>query len=332
MHVIGVRHARNTGQRGAQLIRTDGDRFVPHGGSTARLGVGWRRAIGHLAGWRRVARELVLVAVFLAVYEEIRWHMVQAGGAAASHTLSVVSAERALGLFHERAIQAVFTPWDTVTDAFNTYYGGTHFLVPAVVLAWLLLRHPEQYARARTALAVTTAVAFVCFWLYPVAPPRLLPAGFGFVDTLRAAGAGHLEGSLINTAGDQYASMPSLHVAWAVWCALALYPMFRHWALRALVVAYPVMTTLVVVATGNHFFLDAVAGTLLVCATWVVVSRVARLSGRQGGEQGPQAGDQDRDAEPERGVLVVGRGAFGHGPGQDRGVGADRPQDERMAG
>jgi hypothetical protein len=294
--------------------------------------VEWRRAIGHLAGWRRVARELVLVAVFLAVYEEIRWHMVQAGGAAASHALSVVSAERALGLFRERAIQAVFTPWDTVTDAFNTYYGGTHFLVPAVVLAWLLLRHPEQYARARTALAVTTAVAFVCFWLYPVAPPRLLPAGFGFVDTLRAAGAGHLEGSLINTAGDQYASMPSLHVAWAVWCALALYPMFRHWALRALVVAYPVMTTLVVVATGNHFFLDAVAGTLLVGATWVVVSRVARLSGRQGGEQGPQAGDQDRDAEPERGVLVVGRGAFGHGPGQDRGVGADRPQDERMAG
>ena len=248
----------------------------------------------------------MLVAVFLAVYEEIRWHMVQAGGAAASHALSVVSAERALGLFHERAIQAVFTPWDTVTDAFNTYYGGTHFLVPAVVLAWLLLRHPEQYARARTTLAVTTAVAFVCFWLYPAAPPRLLPTSFGFVDTLRAAGAGHLEGSLINTAGDQYASMPSLHVAWAVWCALALYPAVRHWALRALVVAYPVMTTLVVVATGNHFFLDAAAGTLLAGGTWVVVSRVARLSGRQGGEQGPQAGDQDRDAEPERGVLVVG--------------------------
>ena len=189
MHVIGVRHARSAGRRGAR-------------------GAG-------ASGWRRVARELVLVAVFLAVYEEIRWHMVQAGGAAASHALAVVSAERALGLFHEQAVQAVFTPWDTVTDAFNAYYGGTHFLVPAAILAWLLLRHPERYARARTALAVTTAVAFVCFWLYPVAPPRLLPASFGFVDTLRAAaGSGHLETSLINTAGDQYASMPSLHVAW----------------------------------------------------------------------------------------------------------------------
>ena len=257
------------------------------------------------AGWRRVARELALVAVFLLVYEEIRWHMVQAGGAAASHALSVVSAERAIGLFHEQAVQAVFTPWDTVTDAFNTYYGGTHFLVPAIALAWLLLRHPERYARARTALAVTTAVAFVCFWLYPVAPPRLLPAGFGFVDTLRAGGSGHLETSLINTAGDQYASMPSLHVAWAVWCALALYPVVRHWALRVLVVAYPLMTTLVVVATGNHFFLDAVAGTLLACLTWAVVSRV----GRRRVEQGPHPGDQDGDADDLEEALTRNLGA-----------------------
>jgi hypothetical protein len=277
---------------------------------------GWRRVAGW-AGWRRVARELVLVTVFLAVYEEIGWHMVQAGGAAASHALSGVSAERALGLFHERAVQAVFTPWDSVTDAFNAYYGGTHFLVPAAILAWLILRHPERYARARTALAVMTAVAFVCFWLYPVAPPRLLPASFGFVDTLRDRSSGHLEGSLINTAGDQYASMPSLHVAWAVWCALALYPMFRHWALRALVVAYPVMTTLVVVATGNHYFLDAAAGTLLACLVWAVVSRAART----GGQPGPHPGDQDGDAEAEREVVVVGTGAFGRGPERDRRAG-----------
>ena len=262
-----------------------------HGAAgTARPLGGWHR-VASWAGWRRVAGELALVAVFLVVYEEIRWHMVQAGGAAASHALSVVSAERAIGLFHEQAVQAVFTPWDTVTDAFNTYYGGTHFLVPAIALAWLLLRHPERYARARTALAVTTAVAFVCFWLYPVAPPRLLPAGFGFVDTLRAGGSGHVETSLINTAGDQYASMPSLHVAWAVWCALALYPVVRHWAVRVLVVAYPLMTTLVVVATGNHFFLDAVAGTLLAGLTWAVVSRV----GRRRVEQGSHPGDHDGD-------------------------------------
>jgi hypothetical protein len=176
-------------------------------------------------------------------YEYIGKNMVQAGGAAASHALSVVSAERGLGLFHEQAVQALFIRWDTVTDAFNAYYGGTHFLVPALALGWLL------------------------------------PGSFGIADTLRDAGPGHVESTLITTAGDQYASMPSLHVAWAVWCALALYPVVRHRWLRVLVAAYPVVTTLVVVATGNHFFLDALAGTLLAGLTWAVISRLdMRLS------------------------------------------------------
>jgi hypothetical protein len=265
--------------RGGGATWTGGSWSASHGGWHRAVGWGgWRRAVGW-SGWRRVGREFLLLAVFAAAYEFIGKNMVQAGGAAASHALSVVSAERGLGLFHEQAVQALFIRWDTVTDAFNTYYGGTHFLVPALALGWLLLRHPERYARARTALAVTTAVGFVCFWLYPVAPPRLLPASFGIADTLRDAGPGHVESTLITTAGDQYASMPSLHVAWAVWCALALYPVIRHRWLRVLVAAYPVVTTLVVVATGNHFFLDALAGTLLAGLTWAVISRLdTRLS------------------------------------------------------
>jgi membrane-associated phospholipid phosphatase len=223
--------------------------------------------------WHRLARETFLIAAFAVIYEEIRDHMAQAGGAAASHALLIVAAEKALGLFREHAVQSAIIGNDTVTDAFNAYYGGTHFLIPALVLAWLFFRHPAHYARARTALAVITGLAFVCFWVFPVAPPRLLPARFGIVDTLVApGGSGHLESVLISTAGDKYASMPSLHVAWAVWCALALYPVVRHWALRALAVAYPLMTTLVVVATGNHFFLDVIAGAVLACATWAVVN------------------------------------------------------------
>jgi PAP2 superfamily len=226
--------------------------------------------------WGRLARELCLVGVFTVIYEQIRSHMVQAGGPALGHSLLIVSAERLLGLFHEQAVQAAFISSDPVTDGFNAYYGGTHFLVPAFVLAWLLFRHPAHYGRARTALAVITAAAFVCFWLFPVAPPRLLPARFGIQDMLVVPdGSGHFETSLITTAGDKYASMPSLHVAWAVWSALALYPVVRHWLLRALVTAYPLMTTLVVVATGNHFFLDALAGALLACATWAAVTRIS---------------------------------------------------------
>ena len=224
---------------------------------------------------RRLIREIFLLAAFAVLYEEIRGHMAQAGGAAASHALLIVDAEKALGLFREHAVQSAIIGNDTVTDAFNAYYGGTHFLIPALVLVWLFIRHPAHYARARTALAVTTGLGFLCFWLFPVAPPRLLPARFGIIDTRVAPdGSGHVDSTLINAAGDKYASMPSLHVAWAVWCALALYPVARHWALRALAVAYPLMTTLVVVATGNHYFFDVIAGALLACVTWAVVTRV----------------------------------------------------------
>ena len=228
-----------------------------------------------LSRWRRVARELGLLALVAIVYEEIAAHLVQAGSVAASNALLVVGAERSLGLFDERAVQAAFLHHDTLTDAFNAYYGGTHFLVPAIAGGWLLWRHPGQYGRARTALVVTSAVAFVVFWLFPVAPPRLLPAHFGIVDMLRAPdGSGHFESTLITTAGDRYASMPSVHVAWAVWCALALWPVARPRILRALVVAYPLMTILVVVVTGNHYFLDAIAGAALAVVTWIAVTRI----------------------------------------------------------
>ena len=284
---------------------------------------GWHR----VTCWRRVAREFLLVVVLAAAYEVIGKNMVQAGSAAASHALSVVHAEKALGLFHEQAVQAVFVRWDTVTDAFNAYYGGTHFLIPAVVLAWLLLRHPERYGRARTSLVVTTAVAFVCFWLYPVAPPRLLPASFGIVDTMRTTAPGHVESTLINAAGDQYASMPSLHVAWAVWCALALYPLVRHWALRVLVIAYPVVTTLVVIATGNHYFLDALAGALLAGLSAYAAGAVGRR-GRQEARRGPVVtAEPPADRGPDLLVLAgrdqrddrAAEAAAGH-PGPDRTV------------
>jgi PAP2 superfamily len=173
------------------MIRTcDAGLRTRHGGPATRS-ARWPRqqplrpAVSRMARWLgrrrphmaaetrgRLVREICLVATFAVIYEEIGQHMVQAGGAAASHALLVVSAEQALGLFREHAVQSAIIGNDTVTDASNAYYGGTHFLIPALVLGWLLLRHPAHYARARTALAVTTGLAFVCFWVFPVAPPR----------------------------------------------------------------------------------------------------------------------------------------------------------------
>jgi hypothetical protein len=221
----------------------------------------------------RLSRELVLVAVLGMAYGALGRIMKQSGPAASAHALSIVHLETDFHLFHEEEIQAAFLRESAVVRLFGLYYGGTHFLIPAGALIWLARRHPERYVRARSTLAITTGIGFLCFWAFPVAPPRMLPARFGIVDTLvRLGKSGHLESTHINSAGDRYASMPSLHVAWALWCMLVLYPVVRHRALRAALVLYPMITTLVVIVTGNHNFLDAMAGALLGTATWATAN------------------------------------------------------------
>jgi hypothetical protein len=75
--------------------------------------------------------------------------------------------------------------------------------------------------------------------------------------------------------------MPSLHCGWALWGAAALVPRVRTWWMKALAVAYPVATVFVVVATANHYFLDAVGGALIFVIGYVVARLITR-AGRSG--------------------------------------------------
>jgi membrane-associated phospholipid phosphatase len=104
-----------------------------------------------------------------------------------------------------------------------------------------------------------------------------LPSSYGFIDTwARVGGIASNHPPRIERISDPFAAMPSLHLAWAVWCAAAVVPaMKRRWT-KALAVAYPVVTLIAVVATGNHFVLDTVAGVLLASVSLLVVGRSER--------------------------------------------------------
>lgn len=222
-----------------------------------------------------VSRELILVVAFYYLYELIRGSVVQSGAVATRHALWLVDLEKAVGLFQERALQSVFLHSHGLIQVFNLYYGATHFLVPIAVLVWLAVRHPSHYVRARNLLMVTTAIAFLCFWLFPVAPPRLLPIRFEFVDTIRNLGGTQVQRTLMDRAGNAYAALPSLHMAWAVWVTIAIYPLLRHRGAKVTAIVYPILTGVVVVATGNHFIADAIAGTVLVLAVAWVLDRIS---------------------------------------------------------
>ncbi len=214
--------------------------------------------------WRPWWAEVAVVGAFDAVYELTSEALAGSRRVAVANGEAELRFEQDLGLAIEHSVQHAFLSWRWLIEACNDYYATVHFAMPIFVLLWLFFRHPERYRRWRDALAWTTAIAFVIFVVFPVAPPRLLPASYGFVDTMaRYGGAGRLDSLLLGEAGNQYAAFPSLHLAWAAWCAAALSPVLpRRW-MKIAVWMDPVITCFVVVVTANHYIVDLVAGAVV---------------------------------------------------------------------
>jgi membrane-associated phospholipid phosphatase len=146
--------------------------------------------------------------------------------------------------------------------------------MPVVALVWLYLKAPARYLRWRNTLFVMLGLGLLGFWLYPLMPPRLLPASYGFVDTrLEYFGLG--EASRDTSADNLYAAMPSLHIGWATWIALALWPLVRRRWAKALLVAYPTAQLFCTVVTANHFFLDAVGGWAVLALAYLLAAAPA---------------------------------------------------------
>ena len=219
-------------------------------------------------------RELLYAGAFYLVYTGTRNLFGSAGHSGQVHAFHnaerVIAAEQWLGIFREEAIQGWFVSWPWFLRLWNIYYGTSHFVVTIVVLVLAFRRWPADYRRWRNTLAWTTALALIGFSLFPLMPPRLLcdclyGAGTGakyhFVDTVdRFGGLWSFDKGTVKSISNQYAAMPSLHIAWSLWCALVLVPRLRRWWAKAVAVAYPILTLFAVVVTANHYLLDAVAG------------------------------------------------------------------------
>ncbi len=209
-------------------------------------------------------REIALIGICYGIYSVIRNLVPSAKTGAVQHAWQVLHAERWLRLDTEHGVNRLFAAHDWLGDLGNYYYASLHFIMTIGVLIWLYAFHPARYAFFRWAIFGGTAAALIGFWLYPLAPPRMLP---GFVDTALALNSGGLyDSSPIASVTNQYAAMPSLHTGWSLWCAIALIAVARHWWVKALAAAYPVLTVVVILGTGNHYLLDAAGGVAVLAA------------------------------------------------------------------
>lgn len=229
-------------------------------------------------GWRpRWLVELALVPLGYYVYSLVADRAPREVSAALRHTRWLRRVEADLHIGVEHGLNVAWSGSRLRMYAGNVFYDGAHFLVPAAVLVWMFLRHPHDYRFLRRALLLVSLLGLVVFFVWPVAPPRLLP-GAGFVDTVARAKTFMGGGSHgITSAENPFAAMPSLHVAWSLWAAVCLVRLARRTWVKVLACLDPVVTTLVIMLTGNHLLLDAVGGVLVVVAGLAAAAALDRL-------------------------------------------------------
>ena len=235
--------------------------------------------------------ELIIVVAFYGVYTFIRNQFgsdldQSVKQTAIDNAYDVIAWERAVHLFGEKGIQDLFIEWDLFIRFWNIFYGFCHFAVTVGVMVLLFVRHPVRYGTQRTVLALTTALALVGFALYPLMPPRLLndcsafgacDLNYSYVDTLvDPGGFWSFNSSAMMEISNQYAAMPSLHIAWSVWCVVAALPVLRRRWTRLALLTYPWLTLFAVMVTANHYWLDAVGGLLAVVIAYPAGVLLAR--------------------------------------------------------
>lgn len=239
----------------------------------------------------------LLVALFLA-YRFGRLLISGHDAAAMANATRVWDLERLLRLPDEQGLQAWALQWPDLLKAANWYYVGVHFPLTIAFLVWSWWRRSaEEYRWARRLLVAVTAFAFVIHVLMPLAPPRML-GGLGFVDTMNTIGPSAYKGGAASVA-NQFAAMPSLHVGWALLIAIVVVRTARtRW--RWVAFAHPAVTTLVVVSTANHYWLDGLAAAALLGLALLLVP-----TPRQAAVGGTRAGSAVGRNEPAAGPTVI---------------------------
>ncbi len=231
------------------------------GGSTAQVKRPW------------VIGEVVVILLLLRVYDIIRAHAEVRAKVALNNGWDLLNAERWLHIDLEHSVNRWTSMHHLVSLAASYWYQFFHITVTLVVLLWCYWRRPGSYRRARNALILTNVFGLAFFVLYPAAPPRFLP-GAGFVDAVAKAGFGSDHGGPVTA--DQYGAFPSLHLAWAVWTAVVAHRLTKNKWLSRLWLGYPLITATVVVATGNHYVLDVLAGVAIALLCLAIAYRYPR--------------------------------------------------------
>jgi hypothetical protein len=204
--------------------------------------------------------EIAVAIALYALYEGGRGLVAHSFGLARRHAEIVIGAEKSIHLFWEQAIQRAVDTVPGLMSVLGGAYMSLHLGATVVLLMWLYRRRPDVFPIARTALIAATALALVVHIAFPAAPPRLVG-----LTTDEVADAAHinLNSHLLGAFYNPIAAMPSMHFGYALLVGLMVARFATTLVVRLVGLAYPPLVLFMIVATGNHFILDAAAGAVV---------------------------------------------------------------------
>ena len=226
-----------------------------------------------MRGYRRAPLEAAVLGGLFLAYKAVRLAVAGRVETAFNNAHHVLAFERDLHVAIEHGMQKLVLHSTGLVVALDRYYVSMHFATMAIFLLWLFFVHRDHYPHVRRLLVASTAIALVIHALFPLAPPRMLP---GFVDTMARYGPNAYASAQVRALANQHAAMPSVHFMWATIVAYGVI-VASSGRFRWVAIAHPVITFVAIVATANHFWLDAAVGGALVVLVLTSDRKVVEL-------------------------------------------------------
>jgi membrane-associated phospholipid phosphatase len=202
-------------------------------------------------GWSDLGLQIGIWIGFLLAYQVARGFADRQPEQAIENGRKVVEWELTVSSrLYELGLQQFVNAQGWLSALASVTYWTSEFPVLTVALLWLYLRRHDQFPRFRNALLLANMIGLAGYVLMPTAPPRLL--SIGFVDN-------HKDG-LVQLVANPYAAMPSLHAADALIVGIVFAFICRRWWAKVFWAIWPAWVWFAVMATGNHFWLDCLAG------------------------------------------------------------------------
>jgi membrane-associated phospholipid phosphatase len=223
-------------------------------------------------GWAHLALQFAVWFGFYAVYQVVRGAADREVAEAFWNGTLVIEAENRLHALIEPTIQGFVQSSGLLIFATSYTYWLSQFAVVGLTLLYVYFRHHDRFADFRNWLIGANVIGLIGYVLMPTAPPRMFPE-WGFSDTLADYASVNHDSGLIAFAANPYAAMPSLHAMDALIVGVVMASVCRSWLARALWLAWPAWVSFAVMGTGNHYWLDCVAGFAIALLTALLLFR-----------------------------------------------------------